>query len=125
YIDIDDQKRAAEALRESEHRWRSLAEALPQLVWTARPDGFLDYGSAQIVQYMGRPESELQGWGWLEMLHPEDQERTQQAWRAAVLGQQSEYEIEHRFRRFDGSYRWFKTRGVAVRDREGNVYKWF
>ena len=124
FSDITERKNTEEALRDSEHRWRSLTEALPQLVWTARPEGAMDYGSAQIVQYMGRPESELLGWGWLEMLHPDDRERTRQAWRAAVEGQ-SEYEIEHRFRRFDGTYRWFKTRGVAIRDGEGNVYKWF
>src|SRR5262249_22444303 len=78
-----------------------------------------------IGQYMGRPESELLGWGWLEMLHPDDRERTRQAWQAAVDNGQSQYEIEHRFRRFDGAYRWFKTRGVAVRDSEDRGYKWF
>src|SRR5713226_9906362 len=114
---------AEEALRESEQRWRSLTEALPQLVWTNMPDGNMDYASAQIGQYLGRPPSELLGWGWLEVQHPDDRERVQQAWRAAVAGQ-SEYEIEHRFRRFDGTYRWFKTRGVAVRDGAGQVCKW-
>src|SRR5262249_53458049 len=56
--------------------------------------------------------------------HPDDRERVQQAWRAAVEGQ-SEFEIEHRLRRFDGTYRWFKSRGVAVRDGTGHVCKWF
>src|SRR5437763_12066773 len=74
------------ALRESEHRWRNLAEALPQLVWTARPGGVMHKGRAQIVQYIVCRQRELLGWGWSEMLHPEDRERTQQAWRAAVEG---------------------------------------
>ena len=87
------------------------------------PDGRMDYASAQIVQYLGHPESDLLGWGWLDLLHPEDRDRTGQAWQAAVE-RQSEYEIEHRFRRFDGTYRWFKTRGLAIRDSEDHVYKW-
>ncbi len=122
--DISERKRLEEELRESERRWRSLTEALPQLVWTAAPDGGLDYGSSQIVHYMGRPENELLGWGWLEMLHTDDRERTRQAWRAAVE-MKREYEIEHRLRRFDGMYCWFKTRGVAIRDSEDSICKWF
>jgi PAS domain S-box-containing protein len=122
-LDMTRQKQAEERLQESEQRWRSLTEALPQLVWTNMPDGSMDYASAQIVQYLGRPASELLGWGWLEAQHPDDRERVEQAWRAAAEGQ-SEYEIEHRLRRFDGTYRWFKTRGVAVRDGAGHVCKW-
>ena len=118
-------QRAEEKLRQSEERWRILAEALPQFVWTARSDGFMDYGSAQIERYMGCTENDVLGWGWLERLHPDDREYTRQSWQAAVDAKQSEYEIEHRFRRFDGTYRWFKTRGVAVPNPEGNGYKWF
>ena len=124
FSDITDRKNTEEALRESEHRWRSLTEALPQLVWTATPDGSCDYFSAQWREHTGIPESELLGWHWLETLHPDDRERTRQAWTAAVQGPGA-YDVEYRVRRFDGEYRWFKTRGVPIRDSEGGIFKWF
>jgi two-component system sensor histidine kinase/response regulator len=119
-----ERSRAEEALRESEQRWRSLTEALPQLVWTAAPDGSCDYFSTQWTQYTGTPESELLGWRWLGTLHPHDRERTRQAWTTAVQGPGT-YDVEYRVRRSDGEYRWFKTRGVPIRDGDGSVFKWF
>src|SRR6202011_5561274 len=71
-----EQSRAEEALRESEHRWRSLTETLPQLVWSAAPDGACDYFSTQWTEHTGVAEAELLGWRWLRTLHPEDRERT-------------------------------------------------
>src|SRR5258708_2995703 len=83
----DERRRAAEARRETEdarregeHRWRSLTEALPQLVWSAMPDGACDYFSTQWTQHTGIPESDLLGWRWLETLHPDDRKRTRQFW---------------------------------------------
>ncbi len=122
--DITRVKRAEEALRESEHRWRSLTEALPQLVWSATPDGACDYFSTQWTQHTGVVESELLGWRWMETLHPDDREPTRQLWTDSVAGR-GPYDVEYRVRRSDGVYRWFKTRGVAIRDSAGAVFKWF
>src|SRR5216684_3002267 len=117
-------QRAEGALRESEHRWRSLTEALPQLVWTASPDGACDYFSTQWTQHTGVPASHLLGWRWLEVLHPDDREATRQFWMDSVAGRGA-YDVEYRVRRLDGEYRWFKTRGVPIRDSAGGIVKWF
>jgi len=122
--DITERKRAEEALGQSENRWRSLTEALPQLVWTATPDGACDYFSTQWTEYTGVPASELLGWQWLETLHPDDREPTRQFWTDSVAGRH-DYDVEYRVRRSDGVYRWFKTRGVPIRDSEGGIFKWF
>jgi two-component system sensor histidine kinase/response regulator len=112
-----------ERLRESEQRWRSLTEALPQLVWSATPNGAADYFSTQWTQYTGVSESDLLGWRWLEMLHPDDREPTRRL-RTDSLAGRGPYDVEYRIRRADGVYRWFKTRGVPIRDSEGNIVKW-
>jgi len=117
--DITERKHTEEALRESEHRWRSLTEALPQLVWTATPDGACDYFSTQWTEYTGIPESELLGWRWLETLHPDDREATRQFWTDSVAGRGA-YDVEYRVRRSDGEYRWFKTRAVPDRHVHGH-----
>ena len=115
---------ALEALTASERRYRTLAEALPQLVWTSRPDGQRDYFSRQWVEYTGIPEEEQLGLVWLDkVVHPEDRERVRERWMAAVKGQ-GEYDLELRIRRADGQYRWFKARGTPVRD-EGRTVRWF
>jgi PAS domain S-box-containing protein len=117
-------RRAEEALRESEQRWRSLTEALPQLVWGAGPDGRCDYFSTQWTTYTGISESELLGWAWMEALHPDDREPTRQFWTESVAGLQP-YDVEYRIRRSDRTYGWFKTRGTPIRNTDGRIVKWF
>src|SRR6202142_170401 len=117
-------RRAEEALRESEQRWRSLTEALPQLVWGARPDGVCDYFSAQWTDYTGVGESDLLGWDWMDALHPDDREPTRQFWTESVA-ERHPYDVEYRIRRSDGIYGWFKTRGTPIRNSDGTIVKWF
>src|SRR5947199_1783060 len=113
-----------ERLRESEQRWRGLTEALPQLVWSATPDGACDYFSTQWTEHTGVPEAELLGWRWLATLHPDDREPTRGRWADSVAGRRPS-DVEDRIRRRDGVYRWYKTRGTPIRDSEGIIVKWF
>ena len=122
-LDMTRQKQAEERLRESEQRWRSLTEALPQLVWSATPDGACDYFSTQWTQHTGCPSVTCwAGAGWrcctrTTGSRPGDSGPTR--WR------RGSYDVEYRVRRSDGEYRWFKTRGVPIRDSEGGMFKWF
>ena len=113
-----------ESLHNREEHWRRLVEALPQLVWSATPDGACDYFSAQWTQYTGVAECELLGWRWMDVLHPDDRHSTRQLWTDSVAERHA-YDVEYRVRRHDGVYRWFKTRGVPVRDSKGNIVYWF
>jgi PAS domain S-box-containing protein len=123
-MDITERKKQQEALQASELRWRTLAEALPNLVWTDLPDGQCDWLSSQWGKYTGIPEHELLGLHWLETLHPDDREPTLACWKAACEDR-GVYDVEYRIRRHDGEYRWFKTRGVPIRDNEGKIVYWF
>jgi two-component system, sensor histidine kinase and response regulator len=123
-LDITPKKQAEEALRESEQRWRSLTEALPQLVWSATPDGARDYFSTQWTEYTGAPVSDLLGWRWLDVLHPDDRELIRKLWADSAAGG-GPYDVEYRARRSDGQYRWFRARGTPIRDSQGRIFKWF
>src|SRR5437764_3094632 len=91
----------------SEAQFRCFAEALMDLVWSARPDGVSDYYNGRFLDYLGRTLDEMDGWTWAEMLHPDDVERSRRAWVEAFTGG-TEYEVEYRIRRHDGHYRWHR-----------------
>ncbi len=122
--DITERKLAEERLRESQRHFRELAESLPQLVWTCRGDGPCDYLSPQWVEYTGLPEAEQLGFGWLNQIHPDDQDGLMQAWNAAVASI-SNFRVECRIRRHDGVWRWFDARALPLRAATGQIVKWF
>ena len=105
-------------------QFRSLAEAMPQIVWVARPDGAVEYFNPKWYHYTGRSVDESLGVGWLEVLHPEDRAASSQSWlRATQTGEA--YEVTYRFRGAGGGYRWFLGRGLPQRDDSGKILRWF
>ncbi|HEX6636678.1 MAG TPA: PAS domain S-box protein [Steroidobacteraceae bacterium] len=123
-IDITEHRETVEQLRESRARFKTLAESLPQMVWTCLRDGYCDYLSRQWLDYTGRSEAQQLGAGWLEQVHPEDRIKVQMEW-TRVIGSGDTFDLSFRIRRFDGVYRWFKTRAVPLRDPAGRILKWF
>ena len=107
--DITERKKAEELIRETESRYRTLIDTIPQLVWTAASDGSRNYASRQFEEYTGAPLHENHGQGWLNFVHPDDRIRAQTAWSESSQ-QSGSYDIDLRLRRGDGVYRWFKVR---------------
>jgi PAS domain S-box-containing protein len=124
--DVSDRKRAEEALRESEARFRHLADAMPQIVWTAQPDGCVDYLNRRWFEYTGfAQEHTFSPDGWKPILYPDDVAACDQKWAWAVQTGEP-YQIEHRFKdRRTGGYRWHLGRAVPERDESGRIVRWF
>jgi PAS domain S-box-containing protein len=133
--DVSEQKAAEAALRESEQRFRLLADSTPHIVWAARPDGYSDYFNERWYEFTGMPRPDEpggehdpagsgQGWNWKDWLHPDDFQPTIDAWeRSLATGEP--YRVEYRFKRRDGQYRWFIGRALPLRDETGRITRWF
>ncbi len=122
--DISERKQAEEALRASERDLSLIIETIPGLVWCAAPDGELNYLNQRLLDYTGTNAGAWAQLGWTNLLHPDDAEPTAQAWAHAVATGQP-LEVQCRFRRSDGAYRWFRALGQAARDSEGGVARWY
>lgn len=121
--DVTARVEAEAALAASEARYRALVEAVPGIVFMTAPDGGNVYVNQTFCAYTGLPADALLGDRWLRVIHPDDAGRTAAAWAAAVAGEQP-YEVEYRFRRADGVWRWFLGRGLPLRDAAGAVECW-
>ena len=121
---FESQEAVVEKAQEGELFFRSLSEAIPGMIWTARPDGHRDFFNKRWCDYTGLTVEQGRGWGWMQAFHPEDVEVARTHWQRSMLTGEP-YQVECRLRAKDGSYRWFLGRGNPIRDGTGQIIKWF
>ncbi|MEO7996238.1 MAG: CHASE3 domain-containing protein [Gemmatimonadaceae bacterium] len=124
----EEERESAETARDlfhaSESRYRFMADAIPVQVWTAAPDGQLDFVSEGVAQYFNKSRDEVVGDGWLSVIHPDDVSSTVERWTNS-LATGEPYEVNFRLKRGDGVYRWHLGRALALCDDDGHVTAWF
>jgi len=124
HTDIDDRKRAEEALRTSELNFRLIVDSVPGLVCTMNAAGELQLLNRPVLEYFGKTIEELKSWATSDAVHPDDLPRVITAF-ASSIETGNPYDIEHRCRRADGVYRWFQVRALPVRETEGRIISWY
>jgi|RhiMetdeSRZDD1v2_1073273.scaffolds.fasta_scaffold04290_17 formate hydrogenlyase transcriptional activator len=122
--DIDDRKRAEDALRASEENFRSIVDGIPGLVFTTTAEGEVEFVNRQLREYFGIPLEEVKAWTTGSVVHPEDLPEVIAKWKQAVDAGQP-YVHENRLRRADGTYRWFHARTIPRRDAQGRILRWY
>ena len=123
FVDVSARRAVEIAIRESERRFRLLAQAIPNHVWTATPDGNLDWFNDPVYAYSGAAPGTLDGTHWTNLVHPDDLAYVSAAW-ARAREHANDYETEFRLRRHDGIWRWHIARAVPIRNADGTVERW-
>ncbi len=121
--DISARKQAEQASTARESLFQTLADTMPQMVWSTRPDGSADYYNARWYEFTGVPPGSTDGDAWSAIFHPDDQASARAHWQASVASGQP-YEIEYRLRHRDGSYRWVLGRALPLKDGSGRIVRW-
>src|SRR6266576_2662644 len=123
-MNFDTSQHATEALRASEEGLRLIVDSIPAFAWYAGTDGKIEYLNQRILDFTGVRLEDLVGFGWANVLHPQDVERTKNAWLHSIeTGEPCD--VDQRVRRFDNIYRWFRTNAQPLRDRSGRVIRWY
>ena len=121
--DVSEEKNYQAQLLEREQKFRLLADSMPQFVWTANPEGVLNYFNQSVFDFSGISREEIMEKGWLEIVHEEERAANTKTWLEAIASEQ-DFIIEHRFRKYDGTYRWQLSRAIPQRDLNGKITMW-
>ena len=121
--DITDEKYRQQELLESEQKFRLLADSMPQHIWTADPQGNLNYFNQSVFDYSGLTLEQINKDGWIQIVHPDDRDENIRRWMNAITTGK-DFLFEHRFRRHDGEYRWQLSRAIPQRDSTGKIQMW-
>ena len=122
--DLTARKRIEDALRESEERFRTMADFIPQLAWVARPDGYILWYNRQWHEYTGTTAEQMEGWGWQSVHDPAVLPSVLERWKASIATGEP-FDMEFPLRGADGRYRPFLTRATPMRNSEGRLIQWF
>jgi PAS domain S-box-containing protein len=123
--DITESKLAQQLLRQSEFNLRQMTEAIPEMLWSATPDGLVDYCNMRVLNYSGLSPEEIMGEGWKQFFHPDDADRAAKIW-ASCLATGEPYRVEVRASHAaDLTYRWCITSALPLLDEDGRIRKWF
>jgi two-component system sensor kinase FixL len=120
--DVTEAHEIRQALADSEAKYRTIANAMPALVWSASADGARDFYNDRWRQFTGAAEGASDGWAWLDIVHPDDRERVEAHVRRGIAAGEG-YELEYRLVGRDGA-RWFLERALPVRHDDGEIYRW-
>ncbi len=123
-VDISDRRASEQALRESESRFRTLADNISQFAWMADAAGWIFWYNQRWYDFTGTTYEEMQGWGWEKVHHPDHVQRVVESW-GRSLASGEPWEDNFPLRHKDGTYGWFLSRAQPIRDEHGNILRWF
>lgn len=122
-FDVTEQVKTRKLIEESEENYRRLANAMPDVVWTAEANGNVNFYNQKWLDYTGLSFEETKDWGWQKVIHPDDLEQLTQKWKNSLKTGES-FEGESRWLRHDKQYRWHLGRAIATKNKKGEIVKW-